>query len=64
MGLDSFQYFETLGVDTIEETKLAFTLVKTTGHYSTVLGKFLIVFDFLLTTTSTDTLASKGTLNL
>ena len=44
--------------------KLAFNLVKTTGHCSTVLGKFLIVLDFLITTTSSDTLAYKGTLNL
>ena len=53
-----------LKVDTVVETKLAFKLVKTDGHCSTVHGKFLIVFDFLVTTTSTDPLASKGTLNL
>ena len=44
--------------------KLDFTLTKTTGHCSTVHGKFLSVLDFLVTTTSTDTLASTGTLNL
>ena len=48
----------------VVETKLAFNLVVTTGHCSKVHGKFLIVLDFLVTTTSTDTLASKGTLNL
>ena len=48
----------------VVETKLAYKLVKTTGHCSTVLGKFLIVFDFLVTTTSTDTSASTETLNL
>ena len=53
-----------LKVDTLVETKLGFKLVKTTGHCSTVHGKLLIVLDFLVTTTSTDTLASKGTLNL
>ena len=53
-----------LRVDTVVEGKLAFKLVKTTGHCSTVHGKFLIVLDFLVTTTSTDTSASKGTLNL
>ena len=53
-----------LRVDTAVEIKLAYMLVETSGHCSTVLGKFLIVLDFLLTTTSTDTLASKGTLIL
>ena len=48
----------------VVESKLVFKLVKTTGHCSTVHGKFLIVLDFFVTTTSTDTLASKGTLNL
>ena len=48
----------------VVEIKLAFKLVKTTGHCSTVHGKFLIVLDFLVTTTSTDTLASTGTLNV
>ena len=48
----------------VMEIKLAFKQVKTTGHCSTVHGKFLIVSEFLLTTTSTDTLASKGTLNV
>ena len=51
-------------VDTVVEDKLAFKLVNTTGHCSTVHGKFLIVLDFLVPTTSTDTLASKGTQNL
>ena len=46
------------------DTKLAFKLVKTAGHCSTVHGKFLIVLGCLVTTTSTGTLASKGTLNL
>ena len=46
------------------ETKLAFKLVKTNGHGSTAHEKFLIVLVFLVTTTSTDPLASKGTLNL
>ena len=53
-----------LRVDTAVEGKLSSKLVKTTGHCSTVHGKFLIVLDFLVATTSTDTLASKGTLNL
>ena len=44
------------------ETKLAFKLVKTNGHGSTAHEKFLIVL--LVTTTSTDPLASKGTLNM
>ena len=48
----------------VVEIKLASKLVKTTGHCSTVLGKFLIVVDFLLATTSTNTLASKATLNM
>ena len=42
-----------LRVDTVAETKLGFKLVKTTGHCSTVHGKFLIVLDLLVTTTST-----------
>ena len=54
----------TLRVDTVVEDKLVFKLVKTTGHCSTVHGKFLIVLEFLVTTTSTDSLASKGTLDL
>ena len=41
------------------ETKLDSKLVKTTGHCNTGHGKFLIVLDLLVTTTSTDTLASK-----
>ena len=53
-----------LRVDTAVETKLDFKLVKTTGHCSTVHGEFLVVLDLLVTTTSTDTLASKGTLSL
>ena len=53
-----------LGVDMVVETKLAFKLVKTNGQCSTVHEKFLIVLVFLVTTTSTDPLASKGTLNL
>ena len=53
-----------LGVKTVLEIKLAFKLVKTTGYCSTVLGKFLIVLDFLVTTNSTYSLASKGTLNV
>ena len=46
------------------ETKLAFKLVKTNGHCSTVHEKFLILLVFLVTTTSNDPLASKGTLNV
>ena len=53
-----------LKADTVMETKLAFKQVKTTGHCSTVHGKCLIVLDFLVTTTSTDTLPSKRTLSL
>ena len=53
-----------LRVDTVVETKLAFKLVKTPGHCSTVHGKFLVVLDFLVATTSTDILVSKGTPNL
>ena len=53
-----------LRVDTVVEIKLAFKLVKTTGHCSTVHGKFLIVLYFLVITTSADTLASTRTLNL
>ena len=53
-----------LRVDRVVETQLSFKLVKTTGHCSTVHGKFLIVLDLLVTTTSTDTSASNGTLNL
>ena len=53
-----------LRVNPVVEDKLAFKLIKTIGHCSTVHGKFLIVLDFLVTTTSTDKLASKGTLNL
>ena len=53
-----------LRVDMIVETKLAFKRVKATGHCSTVHGKFLILLDILVSTTSADTLASKGTLNL
>ena len=53
-----------LRVDTVVEDKLPFKLVKTTGHCGTVHGMFLIVLDFLVTATSTDTLASKGILNL
>ena len=53
-----------LRVDTVMETKLDFKLVQATGHCSTVHGKFLIVLDFLATTTITDTFASKETLNL
>ena len=53
-----------LRVDTVLETKLAFKLVKTTGLCSTVHGKFLIVLDFLVTRTSTDTMANKGARNL
>ena len=53
-----------LRADTVVKDKLAFKLVKTTGHCSTVHGKFLTVLDFLVTTTSTDTLTSKGSLNL
>ena len=51
-------------VDMVLETKLDFKLIKTTGHCNTMLGKFLIVLDILVTTISTDTLASIGTLNL
>ena len=53
-----------LRADTVVEDKLVFKLVKTTGHCRAVHGKFLIVLDLLVTTTSTDTLTSKGTLNL
>ena len=53
-----------LRVDAVVEAKLDFKLLKTTGHCSTVHGKFLIVLHFLVTTTITDILASKGTLNL
>ena len=55
---------DALRVDTVVETKLALKLVKTTGLCSTVHGKFLIVLDFLVTTTSTGITASKGTRNL
>ena len=48
----------------IVETKLAFKLVKTTGHCGSVHGKFLTVLNILVNTISTDTLASTGTLNL
>ena len=53
-----------LRVDTAVETKLDFKLVKTTGHCSTVRGKFLVVLDLLVTTTSAYTLTSTGTLIL
>ena len=53
-----------LRVDTVVEDKLAFKLVKTSGHCSAVHRMFLITLDVLVTTTSTDSLASKGTLNL
>ena len=53
-----------LRVDTVVETKLASKLVKSTGLCSTVQRKFLMVLNFLATTTSTDTMASKGTQNL
>ena len=57
-------YFSfSLRADTIVETKLAFKLVKTTEHCSTALEKFLVVLDFLVTTTSTDTLTPEGTLS-
>ena len=36
---------------TVVEIKPAFKLVKTTGHGSTVHAKFLVVLDFLVTTT-------------
>ena len=55
---------DALRADTVVETKLTFKVVKTTGHCNKVYGKFLIVLFFLVTTTSTDTLASTGTLNL
>ena len=44
---------------TVVEIKLAFKLVKATGQGSTVHGKFPIVLDFPVTTTSTNTFASK-----
>ena len=47
-------------VDTAVETTLAFKLVKTAGQCRIVHGKFPIVLDFLVTTTSSDTSASKG----
>ena len=50
--------FVSLRADTGVETKLALKLFKTTGHCSPVHKKFLIVSDLLVTTTSTDTLAS------
>ena len=53
-----------LRVDKVAETKLDSKLVKTTEHCRTVHVKFLIVLDFLVTTTSTETLASKETLYL
>ena len=53
---------DTLRADTVVEIKLDFKLVKTTGHCSTVQGTFLIVLDFCVTSTSSDTLVSKGTL--
>ena len=53
-----------LRADTVVETKLDFKLVKTFGQCSTVHGEFPIVLDFLVTTTSTNTLASKGRRNL
>ena len=53
-----------LRVDTVVASKVDFTLVTTAGHCSTVQGRFLIVLDFLVATTSTDTLASTGTLDM
>ena len=52
-----------LRVDAAVETKLALKLIKTTGLCSAVHGKFLFVLDYLVTSTSTETLASKGTRN-
>ena len=46
------------------ETELDLNLAKTTAHGGAVHGRFLIVLDFPVTTTSTDTLRSTGTLNL
>ena len=48
----------------VVETKPAFKLVKTTGQCTKVHKKFLIVIVLLVITTSTDTVVSKGTLNL
>ena len=39
-----------LRVDTLAEINLVFILIRTTGLFSTVPGKFLIVLDFLVTT--------------
>ena len=55
---------DALRVDTVLKTKLAFKLIVTNGYCSSVHEKFLLVLDFLVTTTSTDTLASTGTLSL
>ena len=52
-----------LRADTVVETKPAFKLVKTTGQCIKV-HKFLIVIVLLVITASTDTIMSKGTLNL
>ena len=56
-------FIQALWVNMVVETKLAFKLVKTTGHCSAAHVKFLIVLDVLVTA-FTDTLASKGILNL
>ena len=44
----SYSHNSMLRVDTVVEDKLAFKLVKTTGHCSTVYRKFLQVLDFLV----------------
>ena len=46
------------------ETKPDFKLVKTTGQCIKMHGMFLVVIVLLVTTTSTDAIVSKGTLNL
>ena len=63
---EAFNKQTNLRTHTVVEAKLAFKVVKTTGRCSrpTVHGKLLIVLDFLVTTTSTDTMASRGTRTL
>ena len=53
-----------LRADTVVETKPAFKLVNTTGQCIKVHKNFLIKIVLLVVTTSTDTVVSKGTLNL
>ena len=63
-GVSDRQEITSLRENAVKDTRLDFKLVKATGHGNTVHGKFLIVLDFLVTTTSTDTLAPTGTLDL